>query len=352
MADKHNKKLPKAAVDEGDIEPKYGYVFGEWDSCGGHNWVYRNPAESDKTYSQTITPTCNYTITSDDSDKKSMFLSFSPGQHHTYVAGGKSIHADGHYDFNAESTARFESTEVGIAAEKNRYDGAGGSRITVHKDGLHMTGGGSDGTTSRGTKGNERNTVKGKKFLTVEDDAVDSYQKKHVKLVGDDAAENYGANYDVYIKEKVKYESGDKFKIKTANTLDTVSEKATTMTSNDTMTFTSSKDMTANTQQKYSVSAEQDMSFKTQANFTANVQGNFKAKAQGQIELDGQGGITFSDSATITIKVGSSQIKISSSGIEISGSQIKVNASGALDLQGSPTKVNGGGSPAIPFTVP
>ena len=36
----YNKKAPQTKVCNQKTKPKYGFVHGVWDECGGHDWVY------------------------------------------------------------------------------------------------------------------------------------------------------------------------------------------------------------------------------------------------------------------------------------------------------------------------
>jgi hypothetical protein len=276
----YNKKVPKTKVCNQKTKPKYGHVHGEWDECGGHKWVYRNAEEGKKTFSQELKPSGGYKVTEADDDVKEGHFEVSPGNKHFYSGAGMSVHADGHYDFNSESTCRIEA--AGDAAFVTALDGLfgmGGKKIELVKDGsAKVIAGGSSGTHEVGVNGDYRRTIKGKKYTKVEGDTVDGHEGKYIMLNSGDSAFYFDKNWDAFAKQKLKLESKQAFKA----------------FSQDIMFFQSDQDMTANSGAKVVVKSKQDTNI--------SAQGSINANAQSQIVLTvGSSSITIS-SGSITIK--------------------------------------------------
>ena len=315
---KHNKKLPKDAVSNTDIDPKYGYVHGEWDVCGGHHWVYRNPEESDKTFSQVLRPSGNYQTIEQDSEKKEIVTNLHPGEYRQYHGGGRSIHADGHIDVNTESTHRVESAgDMASATPQNKLLGVGGKRITLAQDESHFNPEGSDAVMSRGY-GTVRTSIKKNDYKHVEGDRSTMGEKNCVEVYKKDRG-MYSENLDMFASANVKMESKKAFNIETGSTA------------------------TVNSESKVIVNSKSDAVVNSQAKviITASSSANISAQE-----------ITITADTKITLKVGSNKIEISSSGITIDagGGKVDITASGIVKTKGAATKVQGGGLPSPPVT--
>jgi len=325
----YNKKVPKTKVCNQKTKPKYGHVHGEWDECGGHKWVYRNAEEGKKTFSQELKPSGGYKVTEADDDVKEGHFEVSPGNKHFYAGAGMSVHADGHYDFNTESTCRIEAGgDASFVTAQDGLFGMGGKKIELVKDGsAKVIAGGSSGTHELGVNGDYRTTIKGKKYTKVEGDTVTGHEGKHIMLNNDDAAFYFDKNWDAFAKQKLKLESKQAFQA----------------FSQDTMFLQSDKDMTANSGAKYSVKSKEDYSVNSQAKviITASSSANITAQE-----------ITITADTKITLKVGSNKIEISSSGITIDagGGKVDITATGDVKTKGATTKIQGGGLTAPPTT--
>lgn len=273
----YNKKAPKTKVCNQKTKPKYGHVHGEWDETGGHHWVYRNAEEGKKTFSQKLNPSGGYQVTEADDDVKEGHFEITPGNKHSYVGSGHSIHTDGHYDFNSESTCRIEAAgDSSFVTAKDGLFGMGGKKIELVKDGsAKVVAGGSSGTHDLGVNGDHRQTFKGKKYTKVEGDTVDGHEGKYVQMNNKDAAYYFNENWDAFAKQKIKLESKQEFK----------------MFSQSTFLLQTDSDATVNSAAKY-VS---------------------KSKSDTTIESD----------TKIELKVGSSTITIESGSITIKSPQIK-----------------------------
>lgn len=303
----HNKKVPKSALDEKEIEPKYGYVHGEWDALGGHHLTYRNPEEHEKSYSESLTPSGSYVITHHDKKKKEIHTAVNPGEHRSYVAGGKSIQVDGHYDHNGEKTGRIEhGGDFGQATNKNYYRGTGKKEFKMSGDSkYHGTQKSSSAVICEAHSGTNRNRVKGDRFNATEGDYVSMGEKKKIEVFQKDVSMYAGANHDVFVKEKGKIETGS------------------------TMMLQTGSDATVNSAAKMIIKSGQNT------------------------EITSQAEIKITADTKITIKVGSNSIEISSSGITINAQagKLDLKASGDVTTQGATTKLQGGGSPGIPTTI-
>jgi hypothetical protein len=273
----YNKKAPKTKVCNQKTKPKYGFVHGNWDECGGHDWVYVNAEEGKKTFRQKLNPSGGYQVTEADDDVKEGHFEITPGNKHSYAGAGHSVHVDGHYDFNTESTFRLESGGDGsFVAKMNGMFGIGGKKIELVKDGsAKIIAGGSSGTNDVGVNGDHRQTFKKNKYTKVEGDTVDGHEGKYVQMNNKDTAYYFNENWDAFAKQKIKLESKQAFKA----------------FSQDTMLFQSDQDMTANSAAKIVT----------------------KSKSDTTIESD----------TKIELKVGSSTITIESGSITIKSPQIK-----------------------------
>lgn len=217
MAD-DNKKLPVDAVSEGDIEPKYGFISGEWRECGGSSWHYEYKEEKDKTFSQTTHPSGAYDTIERNDKKKEIHTSHRSGEVRSYTGGGKSVHVDGHHDVNVESTYRTEvAGDIGQASGKNYYRGTKNKEVKISGDTAKIKTG-SEAVSSRGYTGTVRNSYEKDYFNHVEGDMVSMGEKNKVTVVQKDYAINAGQNMDTFIQQKGKIETGSTMFIQTGST--------------------------------------------------------------------------------------------------------------------------------------
>lgn len=291
-----NCKLPKDAVSKGDIEMKYGFVNGEVRECGYTKIVYNNEEEADKTTEIKIHPTGDHEVTESNSKKKSIRLSAHTGENRNYTGGGHSVQVDGHYDHNSDSTARFESSgDMAHATGKNKLTGVKGQKIQASAGKFNHTSG-SSALQASGSSGTVRNSYEKDLFNHVQGDHVTMAEKNWVQVTQQDVSSYAGSNWDTYVKEKGKLETGQTLMIQTGD------------------------DATVN--------SAADVIITSKAN------------------------ITITADTKITIKVGSNKIEISSSGITIdAGSgKVDINATGIIKTQGASTKIQGGGVSAPPTT--
>jgi|LakMenE01Jun11ns_1017448.scaffolds.fasta_scaffold9959374_4 hypothetical protein len=213
-----NKKLPKDGVSEQDIEPKYGFITGEWRECGGSRWHYEYKEEKDKTYSQKTHPSGAYDTIENNDKKKEINTSLRSGEVRHYVAGGKSTHVDGHHDINVESTQRTEvAGDIGQAGGKNYYRGTKNKEVKISGDTAKIKTG-SEAVSSRGYSGTVRNSYDKDYFNHVQGDIVSMGEKNKATVVKEDYAINAGQNMDTYIKQKGKIETGSTMFIQTGST--------------------------------------------------------------------------------------------------------------------------------------
>jgi hypothetical protein len=280
----YNKKAPKDGISNKKVTPQYPYVYGEWDESGGHHFVYRNPKDG-KTYRQKLNPSGGYSFTESDNDVKEGHFEINPGNKHVYTGAGKSDHVDGHYDFNAVSTARFESAgDFAMATAMNLLKGIGGQKVEIVKNAMaKLLGGGSSGSNVDGTNGNRNKVIKGNDYAKVEGDVVNGFEGKFLQMVNKNAAMYFNQNWDAFANQKLKLESKQAFQA----------------FSQDTMFMQSDQDMTANSGANFITKSKQDTKI--------SAQGSINANAQSQIVLT----------------VGSSSITISSGSITIKSPQIK-----------------------------
>lgn len=310
---KHNKKLPKDAVSEQEIDPAYGHIFGHWDECGGHHFTYRNFEESDKVFDQTFNPDGSYTTSESNSEVKQIRSDFHVGEHRRYVGGGKSTHADSHIDVNTEATHRTEAKgSMAVATADKYYHGVGTEKIEIAGNQAKV-GTGSLAGGMEGYKDGKAITSDGLYSIRSKKKIVLASEEEMIHIVGGDHALYSKGGHEVYAKKDSKTESEKTYYIETG--------------------------------QKFSTNSTGDTIMKSAAKFSAN--------SQQEMSLYSQAEITIESTTKITLKVGSNKIEISSSGIKIDaqGGTLDLNASGSVTTQGSDTKLQGGGPPSTPTTV-
>lgn len=304
--DRDNCKLPQDPISSNQIDPKYGYVHGNWDACGGHEFTYRNPEEEKKTYHQMLSPSGKYKTIEHYEKKKELITELNVGESRHYNKGGRATQTDGHTDHNHEGTFRIETAkDIGDAAKGDRYIGTQGKQIAYNKEGTtDGISAASVGTHDKTSKASHRKTVDGDNQNHVKGHDVHMSEKNYLHVVQEEMGIHSGGNQDYYSDKKYHVFSKDAFIANTDSTFDTWSK--------------------------------QDMTMHSEA------KGNFNSKEDMTIESDSK----------ITIKVGSSKITITSSKITIEAAQIEVKASGSNDLEGHPLRFNGGGPSSTPFTLP
>jgi hypothetical protein len=292
-----NCKLPKDAVSKGDIEMKYGFVNGEVRECGYVKLIYNNEEEQDKTTEIKIHPTGDHEVTESNSKKKSIRLSAHTGEHRQYTGGGSSTQVDGHFDHNSASTSRFESGgDMAHATGKNKILGIKGQHHKIIGGGEAKILSGSAPVQASGWSGTVRNSYEKDFFNHIQGDHVTMGEKNWVQVTQKDVSSYAGSNWDTYVKEKGKLETGDKLLIQTG----------------DDATINSAAD----------------------------------------VIITSKANITITADTKITIKVGSNKIEISSSGITIDAGSGKVDitATGDVKTKGATTKIQNGGVSAPPTT--
>lgn len=272
-----NKKIHKDAINRDKVNPKYGYVFGNWYEAGSHYFRYENAEEPDKFYEQTLTASGSYKHTAYDKDDKEHIGQVNAGEVRSYTQGGYSNQFDGHYDMNGEVTGRMEWLgDFGRAIGGDLHDAVKGQRKNITKGGEAT---GQAGSSLQGKHGMYNSTkadhFKGDNWRLV-DGHVGSYNtKSNVQYTEEEDTRYTGGNYDRYVDKKYHVYSKDAYIANTDSTFDTWSK--------------------------------QDMTMQTDA------KGNFKSKSDMTIQSDSK----------ITIKVGGSSIVIESGSITIKSSQIK-----------------------------
>ena len=292
-----NCKLPKDAVSKGDIEMKYGFVNGEVRECGYSKIVYNNEEEPEKTTEIRIHPTGDHEVIESNKKKKAVRLSAQSGEHRHYTAGGHSVHADGHFDHNSESTTRFEAAgDMAHATGKNKLTGIKGQEVKASAGKFNHTSG-SSALQASGSSGTVRNSFEKDLFNHVMGDKVTMGEKNMIQVIQKDISSYAGSNWDTYVEEKGKLETGQTLLIQTGD------------------------DVTVNS------AADVIITSKANIKITADTK--------------------------ITLKVGSNVIEISSSGIVINAvsGKLDLKASGDVTTQGATTKLQGGGAAGVPTTI-
>lgn len=278
MADKEtNKKIHKDAINRDKVDPKYGYISGEWHECGSHHFKYENANEPDKFFEQTIDAAGNYTHKAFDDKDKSHTGQLNVGEVRSYISGGSSEQIDSHWDMNGELTGRMEILhDMGRAVGGDLFEATKGQEHKIVKQGRYKGQSGSSVSISQ-------ESDKSSRARHGSGDDWNYAEKNHAHYVtgtsihytdGEDARFTNG-NYDRYVDKKYHIFSKDAY--------------------------------IANTDSTYNTWSKQDMTMETDA------KGNFKSKSD----------MTISSDSKITIKVGSSSVVIESGSITIKSPQIK-----------------------------
>ncbi len=322
---KKNKKLPKCGVNEGDIKPKYGYVFGEADACGGGHLRYRNPKEHEKTWEQHVKPSGQYQTTQHDKEDNELTTQLYPGHHMKYVGKGHSLQVDGNHDVNGELTGSQQyGGDTQYQRKGDHYQGTGGKVMKGSAGGVfeiytgktaggdsgggqgvgfslfgageESSGGGDQGKTKYNKSVNGDTVVKnkGNHHSSREGDEVKSIKGTKIQMIkeGDYATNVQGGNWDTDVSKKARMKTGDDCSILVG------SSQLLAMLAPDHL-GAGGGNFTTVSQAKTSVSSGDDMSLKSDAETT------IEAKSK------------------ITIKVGGSSITIEDGSITIKSSKIK-----------------------------
>lgn len=278
MANKDtNKKIHKDAISRDKVNPKYGFVYGEWFECGSHHFKYENADEPEKFFQQKVTASGSYKHTAYDKDDKEHIGQFDAGEVRAYTQGGRSDQFDGHLDLNAELTGREEyGKDHGFACKNESYNAVGGQRHVVSKKGKTTAIAGSSlehNINYNGATTSSRN--KGDSWSHTDGHTASYTTKSNIQYTEEEDSRYTGGNYDRYVDKKYHVYSKDAY--------------------------------VANTDSTFNTWSKQDMTMQTDA------KGNFKSKSDMTIESDSK----------ITIKVGGSSVVIESGSITIKSAQIK-----------------------------
>ena len=311
-----NKKSPKDPISDEKIKPMQGWWFGEANHLGGHTLYYANPNKKDEYFHQTLDAHGTYKAHSYDQDEKGFQARLNVGGVREYNNKSVSTHADGQYHNDAEKCKLEQSGgDHGSATPKDKYRGVGGNEMNGR--------GGSELSYNQQTQGTKYSVVNGKTGTMYEDHVHTSYAKDKVEMMkggnhftisqkGDIGVDVQGGSWDVNISKDARINTSGAQRYNSGDTFTGTSKKAMSLASKDTFDASSSKSMGLTT----------DTSLRT------------KSK-QGTTLEAGEDFMLSSDSK-ITLKVGGSSIEITSGGI-------KINSSGAVDIKGSQTKIQGGG---------
>lgn len=313
MSKKHNKKLPKDAVSEQEIDPAYGHIFGHWDECGGHHFTYRNFEEASKVFDQTFNPDGSYSTSESNSEVKQIRSDFHVGEHRKYVGGGGSQHSDSHFDMNSEGTFRMEAAaDLAMATAMKYLQGVGTEKIEIAGNQAKV-GTGSLAGGMEGYKDGKAITTDGLFSVRSKKKIVLAAEEDMIHMVGSDFASYTKGGFEFYAEKDSKTETEKNYFVETG--------------------------------QKFSTNSTGDTIMNSAAKFTAN--------SKQEMKLTSKADITIESDTTITLKVGQNSIEISSSGITINagGGKLDLKASGDVTTQGSTTKLQGGGSPGTPTTI-
>jgi hypothetical protein len=285
---KHNKKLPKCAVNEGEVKPKYGYVYGEADPCGGGHLSYRNPKEHEKTWEQTVKPSGNYKTVQHDKDKEGVELvtQLNPGHVRNYVGKGDSKQVDGNHEVTGELAG---SHQYGGDDQYNRkgdhYHGTGGKVLKGSGGGVFeihtgkgggsgdsgSSGGGGGGDTDSGkTKYNKAvngDTVeknKGNHHSNREGDEVKSITGTKIQMIkeGDYATNVQGGNWDTDISKKARMNSGSAMLFSSGDTWDATSSKSMGLQSGSSLSTKSKQGTSMQSGEEFKINSDEKITIK------------------------------------------------------------------------------------------
>lgn len=277
---RHNKKAPKSKVCEKKVEPKWYYTHVDRKKTGGHTMFYDDPEDHKKYYHEELHSSCSYKVTEADDDDKEINHNLTVGELRNYTGGGVSNHSDSHIDYNAEGTYRNESAgDNARISGKNAIHAAKEQSIHMAASKTDLTPGGSDGTRDSSHKGTYRKKIGKDYFIHGEGDRVYMGEKNDVTVIQKDSSSYVGQNWDNYIKEKGKIETGGIFKLISGDAIQANSKSDSTITSDT------------------------------------------------KIKLTAKNEINLTDDTKIVLKVGSSTITIESGSIKIKSSSIEFEQS-------------------------
>lgn len=309
---RHNKKAPKSKVCDKKVEPKWYYTHVDRKKTGGHTMCYDDPENHKKYYHEELHSSCSYKVTEADDDDKEINHNLNVGELRNYTGGGVSNHSDSHTDFNSEGTFRNESSgDSGHVSGRNYLRGTKGHEIKVKSNEHHSTAKSSEGISDFSTSGTRREKYKKDYFVHGEGDRVYMGEKNDVSVIQKDSSLYVGQNWDNYIKEKGKIETGDVFKVVSGGTT------------------------SVNSAAKFETTSKEDTSIKSDA----------------KVSITGKNEISLTDDTKIVLTVGQSKITIESGKISIEGTQIEIKGTGSTSIDGHPVKINGGGTTTPPFQV-
>jgi hypothetical protein len=318
--DEKKKKLGNSKVCTDKYKPQYEHMTHvSYDEDGHHEWRATDPKNRKNTIHQNVKSNGSYDVHEGDDERNGLNLSLR-SLVQQYVSDGHSLNVDGHSDHNFESTHRTECAgDIGQSSGKNYYRGTAKKEVKWSGDGAASgTAKGSSAVKSEGYTGSVRRSYEKDLFSHVQGNHVIGGEKSSLSMFQEDVALNVGQNWDNYVGEKGKIETGQTFLIQTG------------------------QDATVNSAAKFITKSSSDTSISSDAKITVKAESSANITAQE---------ITITADTKITLKVGGSTIVIDSSGITInSAGTVDINGAGAITTQGATTKIQGGGAPGIPTT--
>jgi hypothetical protein len=211
VAVKYNRKSEKAPYDDGRSEPRYPYVRGEADILGATKTVYADPANYEKSFTETFNHDASFTINeTGDDDKKGLTNSLNH-EVREYSSGGTSSTSDGHRDeacLDKKGSKRQNfAGDSGVSAGGNIYSGAGETTIGGSKSGGFSH---DQGDTYSATTGIRIFQHTGDTNIDHEGDYVNNTTGNRADLVNGEFAMNIqGGNMDIQVDSgKFRVKSG------------------------------------------------------------------------------------------------------------------------------------------------
>lgn len=203
-----NKKLPKHAWDDDEIQTEQGWVTGEQDILGSKSFKYAHPDKPDDFSLQETLATGSYRTVQFDSNKKQIETSFNIGQNHAYTAGGKSTQVDGHIDKNGESTIKTNSAGDNGETAKTKFAGYTDKHIVIaeastFKATVALSGASGATKSFATTYGDNVNEHTGNWHEGFERDHVSAVTGNKVTMIkeGDYAIHTAAGNYDLQVSK-------------------------------------------------------------------------------------------------------------------------------------------------------
>jgi uncharacterized protein YaiE (UPF0345 family) len=327
-----NKKSPKDPISDGKVEPKQGWWFGEANHLGGHSLMYANPNDKENYIHQTLSAHGTYKFRSYDQDEKGFNVDLHVGGVREYTNKSKCTHHDGQYHNDAEKCKLEQAGgDHGFATPSNQYHGVGQNKM--------FGVGGSELSYNQQTQGTKYSVVNAKTGTMYEDQVHTSYAKDNVTMMkggnhfiiskeGDIGVDAQGGSWDVNVSKDTRINSSGFQRYISGDTFTGTSKKAMSFASKDTYSASSSKAMSLSTDDTWDASSKKSMGLSSDTSLrTRSKEGTtFEAGEDFMISSDSK----------ITLKVGGSSI-------EISSGSIKIKSGGEVNIQGSSTKIQGGG---------